>query len=139
MKKRLKLILLMAAMLLVNATTWLVTTQNQKDGLYPIDADSIGLPIAATVFVSLLLLPALFFISIPSQYLSMWLRSENRICRIAVRSGFLLFYLIGFLFSIYGFVYWNFPEHYSISVSYLALLLAIVVCLSVDIVSLSKS
>lgn len=128
-----KLACFLSALLLVNGITWFVTSANQKNGLYPINADSIGIPIMLTVGVSILMLPILIIIGLlQSKSLLTWLKTKGLVRRLVVKIGLLLLYGPVFLFAIYGIAYWYIPGHYSISVSYLVLFVVILICLFSD-------
>lgn len=133
MIKWVKLAFFISAILLVNCVTWFVTTANQKARLYPIDADSIGIPIMLTITASILILPPVFFISmLPNNNVLVWLKSKGLVSRLVLLTCFLLLYAFVFWFAVYGITYWNFPGHYSIAVSYLILLFISLIYLYID-------
>jgi len=133
MIKWVKLALFISAILLVNCVTWFVTTANQKARLYPIDADSIGIPIMLTITVSILILPPVFFISmLPNNNVLVRLKSEGLFSRLVLLTCFLLLYAFVFWFAVHGITYWNFLGHYFIVVSYLILFFISLIYLYID-------
>lgn len=117
-----KLALFFCGLLLVNCMTWLVTSTNQKEGVYPVDADSIGIPIMITIYASLLMVPILFIISLLSNKdVLLRLRVVGVARLAAVKVGLLLLYASALLFTVYGFMYWYNPNHYLIAASYFVL------------------
>lgn len=130
MTQRLKQMLLLGSLLLINFVTWLVTSGNQKDGIYPIDADSIGMPIMFTAFVSLLVAPILLAIGfLLNKDFVERMRSKGLGYLLAVRVALILLYIGAFWFVISGFLHWYFPNHYLISASYLPLFVFLIVAL----------
>ena len=113
--------------------TWLVTLINQENGLYPVDADSIGIPIMFTIHTSLLLTPVLIAISLfPNKLCLIWLRSKNIARLIITKILLLLLYGGAFWFAISGFFYWNIPNHHIIALSYLLMAVFLAVGLVID-------
>lgn len=133
MAKWVKMAFFLSALFLVNGVTWFVTTANQKAGLYPIDADSIGIPIMFTIAACVLMLPILFIISmLPNKRLLNWLNSKGLVRLMIARIGVLSLYALVFLFAAYGFVYWNSPGHYFIAASYLIFIIILLIYLLID-------
>lgn len=123
----------LSALLLVNGMTWFVTSANQKKDLYPVNADSVGIPIMLTVGVSILMLPILIVIGLlQNKSLLMWLESKGLVRRLVMRIVLLLLYGPVFLVTVYGIAYWSIPDHYSIAVSYLLLFVALLTGLFFD-------
>lgn len=119
---RVKIIIFFVAIILVNVMTWLITSINQKAGLYPVDADSIGMPIIFTAGASLFMLSVFIIISLISKKISFFgLKLEGLTRTIAIRIPLLLIYIFSFLLAMYGVVYWSYPGHYSIAASYFIL------------------
>lgn len=129
-----KVTLLVLALVLINAATWFVTGMNQRNGVYPIDADSIGIPIIGTWFNSLFVLPQLFLIGLLAR-LSFIRVLCSRHIGWSIILGILLLalYVSVGLFAISGVVEWMLPNHYFIAFCYLLLLLMLVVLLFLDI------
>lgn len=128
-----KLSVFLGALLLVNCMTWLVTSINQSAGLYPVDADSIGVPIMSTVVASLFMLPIFLVVSLLSKNgFLVGLKSKGTVRVRAVRIGLLLLYATALLFAGYGIAYWTFPGHYLIAVSYLILFVVLLTGLVSD-------
>ena len=66
MRLIIKLGIFLASLLLIDLIAWVVIHGNLDNGFYPIDADSIGIPLMATAFMTLigaLLLAALTILS----------------------------------------------------------------------------
>ena len=112
---RFKMISFLFSIALVDIMTWFITGENQKNGVYPIDADSTGIPIMWTVGVSIVMLPSLFFVD--------WVFKNSLFFKknIVTRIVIILFYSFALLFGLFGVLYWNCPNHYPISMSYLIL------------------
>lgn len=129
-----KVTLLVLALVLINTATWFVTGMNQRNGVYPVDADSIGIPIIGTWFNSLFVLPQLFLIGLLAR-LSFVRVLCSRHIGWSIILGILLLalYVSVGLFAISGVVEWMFPNHYLIAFCYLLLLLMLVVLLFLDI------
>ncbi len=128
-----KLVVLALTLLSINVTTWLLITQNQRDGIYPVDADSISIPIFDTVIGSLCVLPFLLLVSfLPSASFVARLCSRGIGWAIAAFLLLLSFYAAVALFALSGVAYWASPHHYPIAVCYSVLLLALVMFLATD-------
>lgn len=128
-----KLALFLSALLLINIMTSLITSANQKAGLYPINADSIGIPIGLTLYESIIMLPILFVIClITNKRILIWLQSKDAVFLFAVRIGLLLLYAAAFYFAIYGATYWSLPGHYLIAASYVVLFVVLLISLVFD-------
>ena len=125
-----KLILLIAALMLINGITCAVLSRNQAIGLYPIDADSIGIPLVLTILDSLFLLPILIVIcALSDQKVRAWLSELNPWYPVAAKGVLALAYSIAFLFTICGGLYWSIPDHYFIVAGYVVMLVALMVSL----------
>jgi hypothetical protein len=57
-----RLLVLLLTLSAIDGTTWAVVVQNQRKALYPVDADSIVIPIFDTVLLSTLVLPFLVLV-----------------------------------------------------------------------------
>ena len=133
MKGRYKFTLLVLALILINVATWFVTGVNQRNGVYPVDADSIGIFIVGTWFFSLLVLPQLFLISYLASF-SFVKRLCSRDIRwpIAIGIALLALYASVGLFAVSGVAEWMLPNHYLIAACYSLLSLALIVFLFLD-------
>ena len=133
MKGRYKFALLVLALILINVATWFVTGVNQRHGVYPVDADSIGIPIVGTWVNSLLVLPQLFLIGFLGSF-SFVRRLCSRDIRWSIAIGIVLLALyanVG-LFAISGVAEWMLPNHYLMAVCYSLLFLVLIVFLFLD-------
>ena len=135
-----KFALLVLALIFINIATWFVTGANQRSGIYPIDADSIGIPIAGTWFHSLLVLPQLFLISFLGSFgFVTRLCSRDTRWSIAIGIVLLALYVNVGLFAISGVAEWMLPNHYLIAVGYLLLFLVLVIFLLLDMKLYSRT
>lgn len=127
---RFKMIIFLFSIVLVNVMTWFITGENQKNGIYPVDADSTGIPIMWTAVVSIVMLTILFFEN--------WFFKKSLVLRrkIVIRVVIILLYSFALLFGLYGFLYWNYSDHYPISMSYLILSSVLFFCLICDLKTL---
>lgn len=123
---------------LINVTTWFVLDNNQRNGLYPIDADSIGLPIMLTLTESLVVI--LFFAALLflQNKINSGLRNRNKSIRVLGLTGVLSLYgLIGW-FGVTGLNSWWIAHHYLISLSYLVLLTNICLDAAISVIKSTK-
>jgi len=128
-----KLSVFFGALLLVNCVTWLVTSINQNAGLYPIDADSIGIPIISTVVASLIMLAIFLVVGLLSKNDFLLRLKSKSVARVwAIKLVLLVLYATALLFAVYGVVYWTFPGHYLIAVSYVILFVVLLTGLVSD-------
>lgn len=129
-----KFAFLSIALLLINVATWFITHYNSRNGIYPMDADSIGIPIFGTLFASLLVLPLLLLISfLPTTGFVRRFCSRSIGCSLAACIMLLLLYGAAGLFAVSGIAEWAVPHHYLIAASYSVLFLVLVVFLLYDI------
>lgn len=131
LKRNIAFALLVLALILINVTTWFVTRMNQKNGIYPVDADSIGILIMGTWFNSLFILPQLLLIGLLASFVRR-LRSRNIGWSIILSIVLLACYVNVGLFAISGVIEWMLPNHYLMAVCYSLLLLALIVFLFFD-------
>lgn len=117
MKRWQRLLVFILSLVLINRTTWIVVEENQRNGLYPVEGDSISIPIFGTQGASLFALPFLVLIGLlPGA------RFLNRLCSrgwagsVCVALLLVSLYLAAALFAVRGADYWAFPYHYWISV-----------------------
>ena len=123
--------IIFGALSLINVTIWFVLDDNQRNGLYPVDADSIGLPIMLTMAESLLAITFFGAICLLQHGINSGLRNWHKSIRVLGLIGVLSLYgLIGW-FGVTGLGSWWIPHHYLISLSYFVLLVTI--CLDVAI------
>ncbi len=128
-----KLLILTMVVFLINIAVWFITDANQRNGIYPIDADSIGIPILLTWFASLFVLPVLLLIGLlPTADFVRRLCSRGIGWSIAVGAVLLILYVIAGLFAIAGVAKWAIPHHYLIAACYFVLVMALVVFLFFD-------
>lgn len=121
-----RLLVLILALVLVNGATWVVVVENQHSGIYPIDGDSIGIPIISTLVASSFVLPLLVSIGLlpGTQFLSR-LCSRGRAWTVCVNLLLFTLYAATALFAIGGAGYWAIPNHYSIAACYFVLLVVL--------------
>jgi hypothetical protein len=128
-----KLAFLAMALLLINVATWFITGVNQRNGVYPVDADSIGIPIVGTLFASLVVLPLLLLIGLlPTAGFVRRLCSRGFRWSIAAGAALLVLYVTVGLFAVSGVAEWAIPHHYLIAACYSFLLLVLVAFLFLD-------
>jgi len=124
---------LLFALVLVNTVTYVVVVENLHSGLYPVDADSIGIPIMSTLALSALVLPVLVLIGLlPGAQFMVRLCARGLWWRIGVGFFLLVLYVVVALFALDGAGYWAIPNHYPVAASYLVSLLALVLFFVVD-------
>jgi hypothetical protein len=128
-----KLTFLAIALLLINVATWFITGVNQRNGIYPVDADSIGIPIVLTLYASLVVVPLLLLIALlPTAGFVRRLCLRGIGWSIATGVMLLLLYVAVGLFAVSGMAEWAIPHHYLIAASYSVLLLVLVIILLHD-------
>ncbi len=115
MKRWHRAVALAAALVLINAATQWVIRSNLAAGLYPADADSIGIPIMTTLYLSLALSPWLLVLAL--------LRARGGMLVIV---AFVVLYVPAVAFAVGGIAYWAAPGHYAIAWAYAALLSVLV-------------
>ena len=126
-----KLVLFSALLLLVNLTSRTTLTTNQLNGVYPANADSIGIPLAETASLSVvgaILLAALLALSSLSRAYRQG--SRPRPWFIASVASLALAYLLTFTFFALWGMSWFIPHHFSIAAS-CALVFGVVLWLAV--------
>ena len=112
-----------AGLVAANLVTGLVVLTNQSHGVYPPDGDSTVIPIYLTALYSVIAFPFLAALSYsPSTSFRNPLRSGNFGWLVAVYAIRLILYVCLWVFVILGIAIWAIPHHYSIALSYLALL-----------------
>ena len=127
------MLVLVSALVLVNAATFFVVSDNAAAGRYPIDADSIGIPIMSTLVLSVIALPILLLVGLlPSAQFLVRLCSRGLPWRISTGVLLLALYVILALFALDGVGYWAVPNHYWITASYVVSLLVLLFFSIVD-------
>jgi hypothetical protein len=138
-KSWLKLILLAVTAALINSVVRKTLTANAFNNLYPVEADSIGMPMAFTFFSFIALIPfAVVFCIAPlsrnkdnGKYSVAWFAFKV--------VSYLFSYLLLTFVTLVSASYWNNPHHYVIAKWYLALLVLIQAFLVFDLYQIYKS
>ena len=108
----LRIIIISILLIAINKITLVVLEQNQDAGIYPRHADSIGIPIAGTQILSLVLCPFLMLILCISKIIKKYYSLHSGI---RVRIGIICVIGIGYTpclyFLLYGSIYWTSPNH----------------------------
>jgi hypothetical protein len=116
-KARVKLlvraIILLAAIVATGGVVFVVLLRNHAAGVYPIEADSLGIPLFSSALV-LMLFAALMTVGLLRASTSRWL----------TRLGTLSLVLASFLTLFYGLT-WADSDHWPIAVSFCALALTV--------------
>ena len=112
----LRLIIISILLIAINKITLVVLEQNQAADIYPWYADSIGIPIAGTQILSLVLCPFLILISFASKIIKkIFLLNSGMGSRIGSICAIGICYTPCLYFSLYGSLYWTSPNHMSIA------------------------
>jgi hypothetical protein len=120
------MLVLVLALVLVNAVTFAVVLENQRSGVYPINGDSIGIPIIGTLVVSGVVLPMLVLIGfLPGAQFVKRLCSRGLPWRIGAGLLLLAVYVAVGFFALGAVEYWAIPNHYWIATSYVLSFLAL--------------
>ena len=100
----------------INTVTTVVVENNQSANVYPGSADSIGIPIISTWFLSFLVSPFLLLVTFLPKTLK-GIYSTNSGLGTRVESIFIasISYLPCLCLSLLGSVYWTWPNHISIA------------------------
>ena len=100
----------------INTVTTVVVENNQNANVYPGNADSIGIPIASTWFLSFFVSPFLLLVTFLPKTLK-GIYSTNSGLGTRVESIFIasISYLPCLCLSLLGSVYWTWPNHISIA------------------------
>lgn len=122
MKRWHRILALAVALVLINAATQLVTRANLAAGLYPADADAIGIPITTTLYLSLLFAPWLLLLAVFSRFKVVQARARS----VLVVASLIGLYAPAVLFAGAGIAYWAMPQHYAIAAAYAVLLLVLI-------------
>ena len=132
--------LLFAAVILTNLIAWYVLTDNQENGVYPPDGDTIMIPIMEIMLWSLITLPFITVIGwLPNLKFAWRLFYKSRILSALIGFIVLTIYICALLLGLLGALSWDFSHHYLISLSYILLISIILTCLLLDISHLSRN
>jgi hypothetical protein len=113
-----KLSILFGANLLIAGVVWLVLTSNLESSVYPIDADSLGIPL----FDSAITAGIGFVLAVVSSVfcgLAYWLasRTKSRAALLVSQIALALVDLLVVAFFVFWGLSWFVPHHYLISVA----------------------
>jgi hypothetical protein len=129
-----RLTLVLTLVPLLNIVEYAVLSQNQNDGLYPVNGDSIGLPLMTTLLLSLMLVPYLSLIVGLTSFRRLLSFSERGPAAFVTVLGLLIVaYIPGLILLLAVAARWYAPSHYSILGVAVALLVVLAVCFVVDI------
>jgi hypothetical protein len=133
MKSLQRLFVLIGALALVNLVTWFVVTGNQNNAIYPMDGDSIAIPLFSTFLASLIVSPFFAVIALmPTARCVAALCSRSTTWSVAVGLILLVAYVATAGFLVMSAAYWAIPYHYPITFSYSLLLAGLVALLVTD-------
>ena len=108
-----RLVLIVIALLAVDGSTYLVLSHNLDAGVYPVDGDSIGIPMVSTLILSLV--GAIFLLSALSLvYIGSIVRFSQK-GKVHLSAVILLMFLLNLppLFLLFlGAGFWSMPNHY---------------------------
>jgi hypothetical protein len=125
--------MLMLALVLINSVTWVVVTENQRNGLYPVEGDSISIPIFGTLGASVFVFPFLVLIGVvPGARFLQRLCAHGWAGSVCAALLLVSLYLAAARFTVHGAGSWAFPHHYGISVCYLVLLVLLAMLFVLD-------
>lgn len=128
-----KLIILGAALISVNLVTWLVVTANQSNAIYPVEADSIAIPLFSTFLASLLVLPFFAVIALMPTARFIAIRcSRNAVWSVAIGILLVVAYFAALAYAVTSAAYWAVPHHYPIAFSYILLVIGLVILFILD-------
>jgi hypothetical protein len=126
--------LLIAAVILTNLIAWYVLTDNQQNGVYPHDGDTIMIPIMGIMYWSLIALPFFTIIGwLPSLKFAWRLFYKNLILSLLIGFTVLAIYISALFLSLLGVLSWAYPHHYLIALSYVLLISIIFICFFLDL------
>jgi hypothetical protein len=98
-----------------------VVTQNAFNNVYPIEADSISIPILTTFLLSIVFSPLVMLFSFTCIYKN---ETNGRFSKLKYATkvfGYLFSYFVISLLVLMAAIYWNTPHHYTISYVYMGL------------------
>jgi hypothetical protein len=133
MNKYIKFSLLLISIFCINASTLIVAGNNGKLIAQTVDNDSIDPSIGLVMLFSILLLPAIVFIS------RLFFKSKTQKLTNFKKIAIIISYSVGFFISIDEGVYWFKLNFYSIAVSYFILFTLLIFCLITDLSPWIKS
>ena len=102
----------------------MVIRANLSAGLYPADADSIGIPIMTTLYLSLALGPWLLLLALFATFQAV--RAYCARAGTLVIAVLVILYVPAVAFALGGIAYWAAPDHYLIAFAFAVLLLVLV-------------
>lgn len=134
MRRWIRVLGLFGALVLTDVMTGWVTSRNQTAGVYPADADSIGLPIVNAVVFSLAALPFVVIVGLFSVG-RVWrfLKAKSVFIQILIGAAFLFCNLVCLLFAVIGFASWCVENHCYIALSYAVFAIVWLGCLLDDV------
>ena len=136
----LRLIIISILLIAINKITLVVLEQNQDAGIYPGHADSIGIPIAGTQILSLVLCPFLILISRISKIIKkIYSLHSGMGARIYSICAIGICYTPCLYFSLYGSLYWTSPNHMSIAFWFYSALAYLIISAFNDFSTMSVS
>lgn len=113
-----KLLIFTLLVVLVNTTAWMVLRANQLAGVYPIDADTIIIPIAETLILSVVGAVLLLSITIVPRILHLLRRRDApKFWRVGTGAAVILAYVLSILLFVPWAISWLIPMHYLIAAS----------------------
>jgi hypothetical protein len=125
-----------ATLVAINAMT-LITQSNLRAGVYPVNADSIAIPIFSTLLASLVVAPFLLVIAfLPGSAFVARLLVKGMAWSLLFITSLVLIYLPSVAFAVLGGGYWAVSHHYLISLCFGGLLLALTIYFVLDLVQL---
>jgi hypothetical protein len=137
MKNGCKLPVFAASLVAINAMTILISQRNLGAGVYPVNADSIAIPIASTLLASIAVVPFLLGIAfLPGSAFVSQLLIKRAGWAILIIACLVLLYLPPAAFAVLGGGYWAGPRHYLISLCFGGLLLAFAIYFVLDLMQL---
>ena len=124
----------------INTVTTVVVENNQSASVYPGTADSIGIPIISTWFLSFLVSPFLLLVTFLPKTLK-GIYSTNSGLGTRVESIFIasISYLPCLCLSLHGSVYWTLPNHISIACLFYLLLVYLLFLVFTDVSTTYKT
>ena len=100
----------------ISTLTPVIVEGNQSANVYPWNADSIGIPIFGTWFLSLLISPFLLLVAfLPRTLKGIYSLNSGLGARVVGIFAVSISYLPCLYFSLYGSLYWTSPNHMSIA------------------------
>ena len=127
MKATKRFAIFIGLLLVINAVAFATFSVNLRIGAYPVDADSIGIPIMETLATSLIALVASALLCVATGLPSLFRKAhESRPLAIAFGGVLILLYLAVLLFYALWAFTWADGNHWPIALSVIAAILATV-------------